>query len=140
MVNNIPPISKHWTTTSHHKQLITKKTTIYDIGNSDSGLGQEQICGGVKWDNGEPNLYNIGVITNWQQWRKIQEIFYFNKNTMNCQLELSPIVHVLIYYSGQTESSTEFDSKGKRNLWTRTHLTREDILQAKNIKKKPILI
>jgi len=44
--------------------LITKKTTIYDIGNSDSGLGQAQRCGGVKWVNGEPNLYNIGLITN----------------------------------------------------------------------------
>ena len=41
----------------------------------------------------------------------------------------------LFYYLGQTESSTELDSKGKRNLWTRTHLTREDILQTKNINK-----
>lgn len=46
-----------------------------------------------------------------------------------------PLYMYLFYYSGQTESSTEFDSKGKRNLWTRTHLTREDILQTKNIKK-----
>ena len=69
-----PTISIKRTTTSHHKQLNTKKTTIYGVGNSGSSLRQAQRCGGVKWVNGGPNLYDIGVITNWQQWMKIQQM------------------------------------------------------------------
>ena len=45
MVNN--STNTKWTTTSDLKQLNTKKTTTYDVGNPSPDLGQAQKCGRV---------------------------------------------------------------------------------------------
>ena len=43
VMSTIPAISTKRTTTSHLNSLNTKKTTTYDAGNSDPGLGQAQV-------------------------------------------------------------------------------------------------
>ena len=54
MVINSTNINK---TNNHHhlssllNSLNTEKTTTYDVGNPDPGLGQAQKCGGVKLAN-----------------------------------------------------------------------------------------
>ena len=52
MVNN----SNKTTIISHLDSLNTQKTTTYDLGNPDPGLGQAQQCGGVTPVNGIPTL------------------------------------------------------------------------------------
>ena len=59
MVNNATYvlISTKLTITSHINSLNIAKTTTYDIGNPCSGLGQAQICGGIRLVNGIPTSF-----------------------------------------------------------------------------------
>ena len=43
---NSPTIS---TITSHLNSVITKKTIMYNIGNTGPGVGQAQKCGSIEW-------------------------------------------------------------------------------------------
>ena len=44
----IPPILTKQTINSLLQSINIEKTTTYDVGNPNLGLGQEQTCGGVK--------------------------------------------------------------------------------------------
>jgi hypothetical protein len=59
MINNSTNINKR-TITSHLNSLNKKKTTVYGVGNPDSGLGQTYRYDGVKPVNGihPPFFYN----------------------------------------------------------------------------------
>ena len=52
----VPPISTIWTIASHLNSVNTKKTIMYDIGNTGPSLGQAQKCGGIKWVSEIPTL------------------------------------------------------------------------------------
>jgi hypothetical protein len=53
MINNYINSNK---ANNHLNSLNIKKTMTYDVENQGPGLGQAQICGGVKPVNGMPTL------------------------------------------------------------------------------------
>jgi len=62
--SSIPAISTKRTITSYLKwtHWTPKETTIYDIGNPCSGLGQAHKCSGVKSVNGIPLLDHLSLM------------------------------------------------------------------------------
>jgi hypothetical protein len=64
MLNNSTNISIKRTITSHLDPFNIKKTTTYDVGNLDPGLGQTPKYGGVKLDNRIPTSAFDNCISN----------------------------------------------------------------------------
>jgi hypothetical protein len=83
MVNNSTNINKTKTPTSHHISLNTQSgTTTYDVDNYCAGLGQAQICGGVKPLNEIPPSSLDKWITNGKAYIKHTIIKYKQIHTI----------------------------------------------------------
>jgi hypothetical protein len=74
----IPPISTTRILTSYLKSLNTNKTTTYDVGRTDPGLGQALKCGGCRsvWQRNSKILVSLKTKINVYQYLQKTSVYH----------------------------------------------------------------